>query len=309
MAEYSFPVVEEPLSDAQWGQVAEGFGSGILARGSEPYGINAFDNAMNTANIGGRSTLAGDGRAVVSGFFHRYDADLTISIPAVSTSTTYYIGLTYDPTRHAAPGGPVSLTVTTTRPDGDGKVYLPVYRITRQANQLLSDATVVDERAFVAPSLTVKGSDALPPADSVLTYTVVVDWETGQQWQMQLDRTWKPIGARVERLRSPGAWNVTGSCVAMPLMDGRTQYTMDIHMERSAADATTQGTTFVSRGYVLPDSLRSSRGVVYVTGMIGLHPGVIAINTEDGAIETRLYEGTYELRQGSRITGSAIWVA
>lgn len=311
MAEQSFPVLEQPLSDQQWGQIAEGFGSGIMARGTEPYGIPAggIDNAANTVTIGGRSALDGDGRAVLAGFFHRYDADVVMSVPAVTSTTTYHLGLTYDPTKHDAPNGPVSLTLTKSAPAGGGKKYLPIYTITRRANELLSSATIQDRRAFIASTITVKGSNALPPADSVLTYTVATDWETGQQWQMQRNGAWEAVGAQVLALRSPASWDVKGDVVAHPLADGRVQYVMEVRMTRTGSTPYTQGTQWSSRGAVLPPGLRAGRGTVYVPAMIADVTGHVAINTDTGQLLTRLTSGTKTLHPGAIIAATAVWTA
>ena len=310
MAESSFPVLEQPLTDQQWGQVIEGLGSGILARQSEPYGIpsGGIDNAANTFRIAGRSPVTGDGRAVVSGFLHRYDANEVFTCPAVSATTTYYFGLTYDPTKHADSGGPVSLTLTTSRPSGSGKVYLPIYRITRRANELLSDATVVDERAFVAPQITVKGAAALPPADSVLSYTVATDWETGQQWQMQLNGSWKTIGAATSLpVLSMAGWTTSGSDITLiRRADGTSWAHIDGVITRTGATFT-QGTNFVTNGTLLPPSVRSSRGFVYVPAMLSDHAGFVALNTSTGQVLTRLASGTTQISPGFRIAFQAGW--
>lgn len=311
MAQSSFPVLEQPMSDQQWGQVTEGFGSGILARGSEPYGFPAggIDNAANTIYIGGRSPVTGDGRAIVSGFFHRYDAAEVFTFPAVTSTRTYYFGLTYDPTKHGAAGGPVSLGVNTARPTGGGKVYLPIYTVTRRANELLSDATVVDQRSFIAPQITVKGAASLPPADSVLTYTVATDWVTGQQWQMQLNGTWKATGARAVAVPNNSTWDRGGaSVVVQPLSDGRTEYRLEVEMRRTGGPYT-QGTSFGSNGTILASELRGSRGIIYAPAMIGTSSGVVAINTTTGELLTRVYAGTTTIAAGSRVAFSAMWVA
>ena len=311
MAESSFPVLEQPLTDQQWGQVIEGLGSGILARRSEPYGIpsGGFDNAANTFRIAGRSPVTGDGRAVVSGFLHRYDANEVFTCPAVSATTTYYFGLTYDPTKHADSGGPVSLTITTSRPSGSGKVYLPIYRITRRANELLSDATVVDERAFVAPQITVKGAAALPPADSVLSYTVATDWETGQQWQMQLNGSWKAMGARTVAIPNNAGWSRSGSGVIItPLSDGTSKYELEVEMTRTG-NSYNQGTGYTNNGTLIPPAARGDRGIVYVPAQIDAQAGWAAINTTTGQLLTRLASGLTTVYSGARITFSAMWVA
>ena len=311
MAQSSFPVLEQPLTDQQWGQVIEGLGSGFLARGSEPYGIpsGGFDNATNTFRIAGRSPVTGDGRAIVSGYLHRYDADEVFSCPAVSNTTTYHFGLTYDPTRHASPGGPVSLTLTTTRPSGGGKVYLPIYRITRRANELLSDSAVVDERAFVAPQITVKGAVALPPSDSVLTYTVATDWETGQQWQMQRDGSWKATGAQAVPIPDNAGWTRPRSSVVItPLSDGTHKYELEVAMTRTGRSYT-QGTGYTSNGSIVPPAARSDRGFVYVPAMVAKRLGWAAINTTTGELLTRLDSGTATVNTGDIMTFSAVWLA
>ena len=309
--ESSFPVLEQPLTDQQWGQVIEGLGSGILARGSEPYGIpgGGIDNAANTFRIGGRSPATGDGRAVVSGFLHRYDADEIFSCPAVSSTTTYFFGLTYDPTRHAEAGGPVSLTITTSRPSGGGKVYLPICRITRRANELLSDATIVDERAFVAPQITVKGSGALPPAGSVLTYTVATDWETGQQWQMQLNGSWKTTGTHTVPIGNNTGWTRGGSGVIVtPLSDGTSKFEVEVEMIRTGPSFGI-GTSYVSVGTIVPPQARGGRGIVYAPAQINALSGWAAVNTTTGQLLIRLDSGTATVGSGARVTFSAMWVA
>lgn len=311
MAQYSFPVLEQPMSDQQWGQVTEGFGSGILARRSEPYGFPAgsTDNAANTIYVGGRSPVTGDGRAVVSGFFHRYDANEVFTFPAVTSTRTYHFGLTYDPTKHGAAGGPVSLGVNTARPTGGGKVYLPIYTVTRRANELLSDATVVDQRSFIAPQITVKGAASLPPADSVLTYTIATDWVTGQQWQMQLNGTWKATGARAVAVPSNSSWDRGNAVVVVqPLADGRNEYRVEVEMRRLGTTYT-QGTAFTENGTLLAPELRGTRGNVYAPAKLGAASGEVAINTTTGAILSRVHAGTTTIGTGERIAFSAMWVA
>jgi len=310
MAQMSFPVVEQPLTDQQWGQVTEGFGSGILAKGSEPYGIpnGGIDNANNTVRLSGRGA-DGQGRAIVAGFYHRYDADITLSIPAVTTTTTYYISLVYDPTKHSDPAGPVSVTVTTARPSGGGKVALPIYQITRRANELLTAATIVDERAFIAPNITVQGRSALPPSASVMTYTIATDWLTGQQWQMHLDGQWKRIGtSTVVDTMAMSGWNViTSGVMVTPMGDGSSQAVIDVELRRTGADFT-QGTGFITHGTLLPTTVRNApRQGVYCPAMVGTSAGVVFLNLETGQVLARLYSGSTTVTAGTRIAFQAIW--
>ena len=120
MAESSFPVLEQPLTDQQWGQVTLGFGSGVLGATAGNYALVGVNNATNTAQL---SAGGGMSQAIVSGYYHRIDANHSISLPAISSgSVTYYIGLTYDPLKHAEPSGPVSITVTTSKQIGRAHV-------------------------------------------------------------------------------------------------------------------------------------------------------------------------------------------
>lgn len=312
MAEYSFPILEKPLSDTQWQQVAQGFGSGILAVDSEPYGIpnGGIDNAANTVRLAGRGAT-GEGRAVVSGFYHRYDADITLTIPAVNKTTTYHLGLTYDPTQHAATGGPIKITVTTTVPSGLGKVYLPIYTITRRANELLTDATIVDQRAFIAPSITVQGERALPPKESTLRYTVATDWLTGAQWQMDVRGAWKliqPAAPSVIEARNTTGWSTSGGITATPLANGKTAYQVDIDVTRAGGDIPL-GTDYVSMGALLPSTVRGTRGLVYSPAHVSTYAGFVAINTSTGEVLVRTADRQTTIKTNGRVNFQAGWVA
>ena len=310
MAESSFPVLEQPLSDRQWAQIAQGFGSGIMAQGSEPYGIpsGGFNNATNEVTVGGRSPVTGDGRAIVNGFFHRYDTNVRLAVPAVTVATTYFLGLTYDPTQHAESAGPVRLTVTTTRPSGGGRAYLPIYRIIRQPNQLLSDAVIVDERTFIAPSITVKGEASLPPGDSLLSYTVATDFETGDQWQLSLAGRWERIGVISDRSPwSMGGWEYRGSNIMLARRrDGSLQASVEAELYRTGPTFT-QGAAYLSHGWFVPPELRNDRGSIFIPAMIKDVAGFVALNTTTGVLMARTNSGTVTMNSGARISFQASW--
>ena len=314
MAEYSFPILEKPLSDLQWQQVTQGFGSGVISVDSEPYGIPAggIDNAKNQVKLAGRGTN-GEGRAVVSGFFHRYDEDILLTVPAVTATTTYHLGLTYDPTQHAATNGPVKVTLTTTRPSGMGKVYLPIYTITRRANELLTDATIQDQRAFISPTIAVQGEKALPPKESTIRYTVATDWLTGAQWQMDRYGVWKqiqPAAPTVVQTSSSTGWaDQSGSGVVVtPLPGGKTHYSWDAGIVRTGGGFTL-GAEYVSMGHLLPASVRGSRGFIYAPAHVGNNIGFVAVNTTTGEALLRRDTGTQNLNTSNRVTFQVSWVA
>src|SRR5699024_9148291 len=167
MTETSFPVVEEPLTADQWSAVTLGIGSGILDTGGGPYFLANFSNVSNTVDV----TVSQDGyaQAIVAGFYHKMDADVTLSIPAVSSPTTYHIALQYDPLRAARP---VQLGAFTGLDRTQGKQYVVLHEIDREPDQLLTEATRRWVRPRVVPTIMVSRPRELPPASSVLWGTV-----------------------------------------------------------------------------------------------------------------------------------------
>ena len=170
MTEYSFPVVDEPLSADQWGSVTRGIGDGILDEGDGPYRVSNKSNANNTVDI--TTGTSGFAHAIVGGFYHKIDADVTLSIPAVSSTTEYTIALQYDPTRTDLP---VKLDVFTGELDmSQGRKYLVLYTATRAPDTLLSDVSFVSTRPRVSPTVVYGSSSRMPPASSVLWGTLAL---------------------------------------------------------------------------------------------------------------------------------------
>lgn len=208
--EYSFPVVGQAVTDSMWQQITLGMGSGILDQGGQPYWLRNLDNATNTAVVTVSKTTK-DAQAIIRGFFHRMKTDMKISLPPVSSPTTYYVVLEYDPLGHASETGPISLKVKTALTTAQGKVNLLLWEIPRLPNQLLTDAVVIQKRPKIAPSMTVDTKAQLPQdMTGVLwgtTMTITDGVETGnvyratgadqsgwpQRWENDNDRGWKPI--------------------------------------------------------------------------------------------------------------------
>lgn len=172
MAEESFPVVEQPMSADQWQSVTLGIGNGILDGGGYPYRLTSFSNVDNTAVL--KCPTAADknyGNAILEGFYHKYDEDIVLSFPPVTSRTTYYVALQYDPLNATTP---VTLKVVTSFDYSQGKNYLPLWNVVREPNQLLTDASVRMVRPRVAP-LQVYSSEAdLPLAHKTLWGTVAL---------------------------------------------------------------------------------------------------------------------------------------
>ena len=172
MAEYSYPVVNQPMTADGWRSVTLGVGNGILDQGGFPYRLTNFSNVDNTAVIK-NPTLEGKqfAHAILEGFYHRIDADVTLSFPAVPSRTTYYVVLQYDPLNTTVP---VQLKVVTSLDYTQGKNYLHLYNVTRNANELLSDAAVRMIRPRVAPVQVYATEADLPQAHKTLWGTLAV---------------------------------------------------------------------------------------------------------------------------------------
>ncbi|UEJ84019.1 hypothetical protein Bra3105_06820 [Brachybacterium halotolerans subsp. kimchii] len=176
MTEYSYPIENEPMPGSNWSSVTKGIGNGILDEGGFPYNLINLNNATNKATV--TAANLGDGvlrsHAILDGFYHRIDANVVIDLPAVTKATTYYVALQFVPTRATEGKLPVQLGVFTSLDRTQGKDYLVLWTIVRQANQLLTDAAVTMGRQRVAGTVVVASEANLPPANSVLWGTVGV---------------------------------------------------------------------------------------------------------------------------------------
>lgn len=314
MAESSFPVLEQPLTDQQWGQVTLGLGSGVLGATSGNYAYTNVNNATNTAQLS-----AGDGmaQAIVSGYYHRIDADHTISLPAISSGTrTYYVGLTYDPLKHADPSGPVSITVTTSKPSGSGKVYLPLYEIVRQPNQLLSQATNRVKRVLIAPTLSVASIEELPDASTMMQGTLCQTSNLNMVWRASGSR-WVPIGAT--GIGDP--WPMGGWVSSIPvggiqlnyLESGARVATADsVRVARTGSNFTI-GTGWHPVGTFIPQAYRGAGtwreyAATLSNSNGGAAAGVARLHLESGELQFRLGSGSQTVTGNHSILFSASWV-
>lgn len=176
MSEYSFPVPEEPMPAKDWPAVTKGIGNGILDEGGFPYRLKNLNNATNTAVL--QAADLGDNdrksQAILEGFYHKIDADMTIELPAVTATTTYYIVLSFDPIRGTEQGVPVKAEVLTSLDYTERKNYLHLYEVTRQPNQLLTEAAVRMVRPRVAPVMVYASASHMPEPSKTLWGTLAV---------------------------------------------------------------------------------------------------------------------------------------
>lgn len=305
MAEESFPVLEQPMSDTQWKSVARGFGTGVLDEGGNPYNLVDLNNATNQGTIA-VDTKTGFNHAVVSGFYHKMDSAMVINLPAVIATTTYYIVLMYDPTDKAKP---VKLVRTTGLPRTGGKEYLVLWEVTRQRDQLLTDSVRTKKRPIISPTITVDTPSALPSADSVLWGTRAFAQQTGQEFRASYT-SWVEIGAHRVPLNAMGGWQVnqlTGGIQVTPTAGGfacsatfSLQRTDGGYSIANAFGA--QGTVL---GTLLPGGYRPAENVHFLANSGDrLFEGRITVG---GSVELRSINGPHFFDRGNGISISVQW--
>lgn len=214
MTEKSFPIVNTPMGAAEWQTLALGFAQGVVDEGGWPYLLGAIDNVNNTITIR-VDQITGVNKALLSGFAHRIDHEKVLTIPAVSTTTTYEVGLYYDPNSTAA-SGPISLTSWIAPGDYSGqKNRLILYRITRSANQVLSDAIVQEWRQRVSPRIAVSNKADLPKVETLLVDTVALVRNTNESYRLNkaADGTlsWTLVGTGDDAIEAWMAENASGA--------------------------------------------------------------------------------------------------
>lgn len=173
MTEYSYPIEEQPMPSEHWKSVTLGIGSGVLDEGGAPYRMININNANNTVTVA-VDQLTKYSHAILRGFYHKIDANVTLDIPAVTTATTYYIALQLHPVRATEGDLPVKLGVFTSLERTDDRDYLVLHTIRRQPNQLLTDAVFTKSDIKIAPQMMVDTVAGMPPADTVLWGTTMI---------------------------------------------------------------------------------------------------------------------------------------
>ena len=219
MAQNSFPkgaAAEKPMTDQEWKLLMMALGDGIIDRGGYPYLLTNKDNATNQVTIQVDQST-GFNQSVVHGFVHVMDAAEQLVIPPVTSGAkTFHIGLVYDPTKHSATNGPVTLSVWEAPGDfTQGKARLVLYRVTRSANMLLTNATFADEKPRVSPSISVNKRSELPRSEMTRVDTLALIRD--ESALVRLDRgpgglVWKDVAAKDPDVAA-ATWAETGDTI------------------------------------------------------------------------------------------------
>lgn len=164
--EVSFPVVNQPMNDDEWGALFKSFGSGIISFGQYPYRLilDADSDVTNQVRITPATDVAEkDSVGVVEGFAHRLMEDKKLTIDSVTSRTRYLIALQYNPVRVSEGGMPVVLDAFKgTLDQSQGKKYVLIYEGYRDPSTVLSQVQWTPVRSRLAPSITVQRKEHLP---------------------------------------------------------------------------------------------------------------------------------------------------
>ncbi|WGH87100.1 hypothetical protein [Auritidibacter ignavus] len=171
--ERSFPVVGQGIDSRQYQQMSRAAGTGVFVQSEpgsaqSPYrlvGMPGGDSETNAKNqmMLRTSNATGRSEAAIEGFFHTQLEDMPVSFPPVTTPTTYYLALTYDPRREEEEAGPISVEVHANKlPTTHGRKHIVLYTIRRSPNQLLSDATITQTRPWLGHVINVWSYQMLP---------------------------------------------------------------------------------------------------------------------------------------------------
>lgn len=306
MTETSFPVLEKPLNDQQWKSVTLGIGDGVFDEGGNPYNLVSKNNVNNTAVITVDSKK-GYSHAILKGFYHKIDQNMPVTIPAVSSTTTFYITLVYDPLNKAMP---VTLQVLTTLDRTSGKEYLVLWSVKRQANQLLTDAEFSKFRQTIVPKIQVDYAENLPDPKSVLFGTQAHCLYTGEDYRASYD-SWKFVGnSQISPVPMAG-WTYSNysNGITLKPVKGGFECTWSTGITRDGNTLpipTTWGNQYNVIGKVIPDGFAP---------LMNVHALALSNNTplearlkSTGVLEVRSTSGnTHDIFKGSGIIVTFTW--
>lgn len=199
--EYSYPVVDQPMNDAQWMRIMRGIGSAIIDEVGDgaPFILKSVNDANRTITIGS-SAESGESVCLIQGIAHLLEGDTALEIPYPTIPTTYNIGSEFDPLRQREEGGPIRLAVwDTANPPIQGKIRLPHLELKWSPNQTLSEAVTRSMRRQLSAAIVVDARTQLSDTDQMLWGTRALVWTTGEEllfrdgWKSITDPPWSNI--------------------------------------------------------------------------------------------------------------------
>lgn len=302
MAETSYPIVGEPMGAEKWKSVTRGIGDGIIDEGGQPYALTAISNATNSAVVQVDSGK-GFAHAILAGFYHKIDAPVTISLPAVTVATTYHVALQYDPLRASMP---VKLVVVTSLDRTQGKAYLPLHTVRRAPDQLLTQATISTVSAKISPQIQVDTSASLPPASSVLWGTKAWCWQENTGYRASWG-SWVPITGHTVSVLPVNDWSWKTSTFGLDVspVKGGWSCRLSGALLRTGPSYT-YPTTWSIIGTVIPVGYRP-RETTTCIALVDSYTVGLRIDT-DGSLRIRGLATASEIKQGWGIEFGFSWV-
>lgn len=148
--EYSYPVANQGITQTQFRNMMRALGKGTITQHNEDtaqssyrlegHGSDSETNQRNTLILR-PATNTGQAETASNGFFHVLTDDMELPFPAVTSSTTYHVCVTYDPRLFKT--DPLKIEVYPgTPPTSDGRDHVVLFTVERRPNQLLSQAEI-----------------------------------------------------------------------------------------------------------------------------------------------------------------------
>ena len=292
-AEYSFPVASQGITQHQYTQMNLGTGNGILHRYPETYYIethptDAETNARNTLllKVTRHDVEGAVAEASIEGFYHRLTETIEIPIPAVTTSTQFYVTITYDPRKFKT--NPAKIEVwQNSLPTQSGLKHIILGRVDRAPNQVLTQAYIRRMRQYASPVISVPYETTLPPAEDFLHGTIAAIGAQGRgglytnysptgEWENLLVGDWENCSIYAT---SPYSW---GGSASARRRSGGIDVVADISNEGGSSLATREM-------FSLPEGMglrRTMYATIYTTGgLMGFRIGH-ANSGRDGSLMT-----------------------
>lgn len=195
-AQYSYPVSNQGITQEQFRTMMRAAGSGTFVQHDDTgaqvsyrltgHGTDSETNQRNTLILK-PATTTGRAETAYHGFFHVLTEAMEVPFPAVTSPTTYHVCVTYDPRLFKTT--PLKIEVYPgTPPTSNGRDSIVLFKVTREPNQLLSQATISQVNPWLGHVINVWYYDHLPEPTSVEYGTMAVVINPGGTPEMYTNR-------------------------------------------------------------------------------------------------------------------------
>src|SRR5699024_11187640 len=166
-AQYSYPIANQGITQDQWQQMNLTSGDGVIITEDSEYSFRLVKHATDS-ETNQRHTLilkvsdnTGRNEASIAGFYFRQTEDIELPFPAVTSTTTYYVTVTYE--RRKFKNNPLRIEVSNNDLHRQqGQQHIVLRTLIRSAYQLSSHAPISTPRHYVSPVITEVNKSGLP---------------------------------------------------------------------------------------------------------------------------------------------------